>query len=370
MPLVKLLIEFDYQYIKTAQKIVIMKLEFSKKKISEILNEFQDKNTFQWQDDIFELMEKIDEKNEMFNFHYMKEDNIYTSTFDRQFVYETFQSLNRFLGLKSGDSSLLISSVLENEGEISLVQAIEGGLDLYCHEDSDQVKIPLTNEGQSEIGYALNYAYLTKNQLENSFDDLARIEKIAIESDHLSHELIQKLKDHKKTSFYQVFTANGFPIAVKNIDDIEYTVLDKIELSEDEKGHLVLNSPYEDESLNLYRQAVISDDQKKFRWISGNECKLNGKDVVNLEVIEEKLKPYIDYNFSVVTFPKQGSTEDVISLVIESRFTEHVDIQKSELERNEVPQQTFFIGEFPKSKDKAAIRKELIKLLNESDDNQ
>ncbi|MCA4776749.1 hypothetical protein [Empedobacter stercoris] len=347
-----------------------MKLEFSKKKISEILNEFQDKNTFQWQDDIFELMEKIDGKNEMFNFHYMKEDNIYTSTFNRQFVNETFQSLNRFLGLKSGDSSLLISSVLENEGEISLVQAIEGGLDLYCHEDLDQVKIPLTNEGQSEIGYALNYAYLTKNQLENSFDDLARIEKIAIESDYLSHDLIQKLKDHKKTSFYQVFTANGFPIAVKNIDDIEYTVLDKIELSEDEKGHLVLSSPYEDESLNLYRQAVISDDQKKFRWISGNECKLNGKDVVNLEVIEEKLKPYIDYNFSVVTFPKQGSTEDVISLVIESRFTEHVDIQKSELERNEVPQQTFFIGEFPKSKDKAAIRKELIKLLNESDDNQ
>lgn len=343
-----------------------MKLEFSNKKIPEILDEFLDKNTFQWQKDIFDLMKKMDAKEEIVNFHYLREDNVYVSNFNSKFVNASFQSLNKFLGLKKGDSALINSSVLENEGEISLIQAIEGDLDLYCHEDSDKVKIPLTDEGQNEVGYALNYAYLTKDQLENSYDDLARIEKIAIESDDLPEELIQKLIEHKKTSFYQVFTANGFPIAVKKLDEKEYTVLDKIGLSEDEKGHLVLNSPYETESLNLYRQAIISDDQKRFRWVSGNECKLNGKDVVNLELIEEKLKPYIDYNFIVVAFPKKGSKEDVISLVIESRFSEHVDIPKSELEPYEVPQQTFFIGDFPKSNDKAAIRAELIRLLNEA----
>lgn len=343
-----------------------MKLEFSNKKIPEILNEFKDKNTFQWQEDIFDLMKKMDAKEEIVNFHYLREDSIYESNFSPEFVNASFQSLNKFLGLKRGDSALINSSVLENEGEISLIQAIEGNMDLYCHEDSNKVKIPLTDEGQNEVGYALNYAYLTKEQLENSYDDLARIEKIAIESDDLSEELIQKLNEHKKTSFYQVFTANGFPIAVKKLDDKEYTVLDKIELSEDEKGHLVLNSPYETESLNLYRQAVISDDQRKFKWISENECKLNGKDVVNLELIEEKLKPYINYNFIIVAFPKKGNTEDVISLVIESRFSEHVDIPNSELEPYEVPQQTFFIGDFPKSNDKAAIRAELIRLLNEA----
>ena len=346
-----------------------MKLDFSNKKIPEILSEFQDKNTFQWQNDIFDLMKKIDSKEEKVNFHYSREDNVYISNFDPRFVNETFHSLNNFLGLKKGDSTLLSSSVLENEGEISLVQAIEGGFDLYCHEDSDKVKIPLTDESQDEIGYALNYAYLTKKQIENSFEDLARIEKIAVESDDLSDDLKSKLNDQTKTTFYQVFTANGLPIAVKKIDETDYTVLDKIELSEDEKGNLVLNSPYEKESLNLYRQAVVSDDQKKFRWVSGNECKLNGKDVVNLELIEEKLKPYIDYNFIVIAFPKKGSTEDVISLVIESRFAEHVDIPKSELESYEVPQQTFFIGDFPKSNDKAAIRAELIRLLKESNEN-
>ncbi|TGN29248.1 hypothetical protein [Empedobacter tilapiae] len=346
-----------------------MRLEFSNKKIPEILSEFEDKNTFQWQNDIFDLMKKIDVKEGTVNFHYSREDNIYVSNFDPRFVNETFRSLNNFLGLKKGDSTLLNSSVLENEGEISLVQAIEGGFDLYCHEDSDKVKIPLTDEGQDEIGYALNYAYLTKTQIENSFEDLARIEKVAIESDYLSDDLINKLNEQTKTSFYQVFTANGFPIAVKKIDEIEYTVLDKIELSEDEKGNLVLNSPYEKESLNLYRQAVVSDDQRKFRWISGNECKLNGKDVVNLELIEEKLKSYIDYNYIVIAFPKKESTDDVISLVIESRFAEHVDIPKSELEPYEVPEQTFFIGDFPKSNDKAAIRAELIRLLKEANKN-
>uniref|UniRef100_UPI0028A1068A hypothetical protein n=1 Tax=Empedobacter sp. TaxID=1927715 RepID=UPI0028A1068A len=115
-----------------------MKLDFSKRTIPEILSEFQDKNTFQWQNDIFDLMKKIDSKEEKVNFHYSREDNVYISNFDPRFVNETFHSLNNFLGLIKGDSTLLSSSVLENEGEISLVQAIEGGFDLYCHEDSDK----------------------------------------------------------------------------------------------------------------------------------------------------------------------------------------------------------------------------------------
>jgi hypothetical protein len=45
-----------------------MKLDFSNKKIPEILSEFQDKNTFQWQNDIFDLMKKIDSKEEKVNF--------------------------------------------------------------------------------------------------------------------------------------------------------------------------------------------------------------------------------------------------------------------------------------------------------------
>ena len=216
-----------------------MKLDFNNKSIPEILSEFQDKNTFQWQNDIFDLMKKIDSKEEKVNFHYSREDNVYVSNFDPRFVNETFHSLNNFLGLKKGDSTLLSSSVLENEGEILLVQAIEGGFDLYCHEDSDKVKIPLTDESQDEIGYALNYAYLTKKQIENSFEDLPRIEKIAVESDDLSDDLKSKLNDQTKTTFYQVFTANGLPIAVKKIDETDYTVLDKIELSLDSFNNLI-----------------------------------------------------------------------------------------------------------------------------------
>ncbi|WP_413532705.1 hypothetical protein [Empedobacter brevis] len=346
-----------------------MKLEFSNKNIPQILDEFKDKNTFQWQNDIFDSLKKIDSKEETVNFHYSREDSIYVSNFDPKFVNETFHSLNEFLGLKKGDSALLSSSVLENEGEISLIQAVEGGLDLYCNEDSDKVKIPLTDERQDEIGFALNYAYLTKTQITNSLESLSRIEKIAIENDSLSSELKDKLNKETKTIFYEIFTANGFPVAVREINEKDYTVLDKVEISEDEKGNLVLSSPYEKESLNIYRQAIISDDNKKFRWISGDECKLNGKNVVNLESIEEKLKPYIDYNFIVIPFPKRDSNEDVISLVIESRFAEHVDIPKSELKPDEVPEQTFFIGDFPKSNDKAAIRAELIRLLKESNEN-
>ena len=63
-----------------------MKLDFSKRTIPEILSEFQDKNTFQWQNDIFDLMKKIDSKEEKVNFHYSREDNVYISNFEPRFV--------------------------------------------------------------------------------------------------------------------------------------------------------------------------------------------------------------------------------------------------------------------------------------------
>ena len=87
---------------------------------------------------------------------------------------------------------------------------------------------------------------------------------------------------------------------------------------------------------------------------------------MNLEQVEEKLKPYIDLNYVVIDFPKKDTGEGVITLVIESRFSAEINIPNNELEEREVPQQTFYIGEFPKSQDKSAIRAELKQLLKES----
>lgn len=352
--------------ITNHKKHEIMKLEFSTKSISEILAEFEDKKTFDWQNDIFNFLRKHDESSSAVKFHYALEDNVYTSVFNREFVSNTFKSLNDYLGLKKGDTALLSSSVLENEGEIVILQAIEGGLDLYCNEDSDEIKIPYTGEHQDEIGFAIDYAYVTKVQAENSMSNLVRINKVAIEVDSLNNDLSKQLNKIDKTSFYKVYTANGYPVAIKKNNDVEFSVLDKIEISEDEKGSLILNSPYEEESLNTHRQVVIIDD-KKFRFLSNNECRLgNNGEIINLEQIEEKLKPYIDLNYVVIDFPQKETGKEVITLVIESRFSTEINIPNNELEEREVPQQTFFIGEFPKSQDKSAIRADLKRLLKES----
>ena len=60
---------------------------------------------------------------------------------------------------------------------------------MYCNEDSDEIKIPYTVENQDKIGFAIDYAYVTKLQAENSMDNLVRINKVAIEVDSLNNDL-------------------------------------------------------------------------------------------------------------------------------------------------------------------------------------
>ena len=344
-----------------------MKLEFSKKTIPEILAEFDDKKTFDWQNDIFEFLKRFQEQSNEINFHYTQKESVLTSVYKYKFVYDAFESLNDKLDLKKGDTALMSFSVLSNEGEISLIQAIVGGFDLYCNEFSDEIRIPFTGEDQREIGYAIDYSFVTKKQVANSFSQINRIRKLAIEADNLDSDLKIQLRDQDKTDVYQVFTSNGLPVAVKNIENDYYEVVDKIDVSVDEKDNLILSSPFEAESLNTQRQVVLSDLKKEFRWLSGNEFRLGAnREIVNLNAIENKLKPFINFNFVVLDFPEKVSKIDVITLVIESRFAAEIDIPEAELESYEVPQQIFYIGEFPQSHDKSEIRSDLKRLLKES----
>lgn len=339
-----------------------MKLEFSKKTIAEILAEFEDKKTLDWQNDIFDFLKNYENNTSTINFLYQRKDNLYKSVFKREFSNATFQSLNNFLGLKKGDTALLSSSVLDNDGKISLVQAIEGKLDLYCSDNLDEVKIPYTGDEQNEIGFAIDYAFLNEKQLENANSELVRIKKIALSGESIP----ASLKELVKPTFYNIYIVNGFPIGVKKADELNFTVLDKVDISEDEKNYLVLDSIYEDESLNVERQVYITDENK-FRFLSNGEYRMGkNRDLINFELIEKKLEKYIDLNFSVLGFPDKNTGEEVVTLVIESRFIEEINIPKEELESHEVPLQTFYIGEFPKNSEKAAIRAELKQLLSEA----
>jgi len=341
-----------------------MKLEFSKKTIPEILAEFEGKSTLEWQNDIFDFLKNYENNTSTINFLYQRNDSLYKSVFKREFSNATFQSLNNFLGLKRGDTALLSSSVLDNDGKISLVQAIEGKLDLYCSDNLEEIKIPYTGEEQDQIGFAIDYAYINGKHVENSSSELVRIKKIALSGEHIP----DYLKELEKPTFYSIYVVNGFPIGVKKEDDLNFTVLDKVELSEDEKNNLVLNSIYENEPLNTERQVYITDDNK-FRFLSTGEYRIGkNRNLINFELIEQKLDKYIDLNFCVLGFPNKKTGEEVVTLVIESRFIEEINIPQDELESHEVPQQTFYIGEFPKNSDKSAIRAELKQLLLEAND--
>ncbi|WP_313376216.1 hypothetical protein [Chishuiella sp.] len=338
-----------------------MRLEFNKKTIPEILAEFENKNTFEWQENIFEFLKNFENESDTIDFLYQKNDQIFKSIYGKKFVNDVFLSMNKFLNLNEGDKALFALSALENEGMILLTQAIIGKLDLFCIEYAEEIKIPDTGVDQNKIGFVIDYAIILEKQLEKSISSLSRINKIAtINNDS---DLFEKVVD--KANFYSIIAENGYPIGIKRFNQLEYTVLDKINVFEDKIGNLMISSEYNPEAINSNKRVFILDN--KFKFIANNEAKVGKENkVVNFDLIEEKLNKYIDLNFSVFDFPDKNSGVNVVTLVIESRFVTELNLPEHTLKPHETPEQIFYIGEFPKNNDKLSIRNELKQLLIKS----
>jgi len=341
-----------------------MKLDFYNQTIGENIASIDEDKAMDWQLDILNFLKKYQELQSEININEMQGENIFTIAMKRENIQNTVQELNNYTGIKPGDITLIANSITMKDGVIALVQAIEGKMVAYCVEPTNDIKIPYTGQDQNAIHWGLNYVYLTEAQVQHSADVLHRIEKIAVESNGIKDETRHHLISNNKEQFiYEVFSVKSFPIAVRKLNNDNYSTIGNVSISRSLDGQLIVDSPNFLEQINTQKAVVLNEDHT-FRWLtSGEYLDDDSQLIINFEHIEEVLKPHIDTRFVVINFPDKGNGEEVVTLVVERRYMEEFNYPTDNLKPHEVPKQTYFLGEFPENNDRAAIRKEVKRLL-------
>lgn len=341
-----------------------MKLDFNNQTINDVIASIDENKAMEWQLDILNFLRKYKEQQTEFEINEMQGENIFTIAMKRENIQNTVKELNSYTSIKQGDRTMIANSLKMKDGVIALAQAIEGKMEAYCVEPTNDIKIPYTEQDQNSIHWGLNYVYLTEAQVQQSSDVLHRIEKIAVETSGIKDETKELLfSNNDQQTVYEVFSVKSFPVAVRKLNEENYSIIGQVKIHRSEDGQLLVDSPNFQEQINTQKAVVINDDYT-FRWLTSGEYLDDDSDVIiNFDHIEEVLKPYIDTRFVVINFPEKGTGQEIVTLIVERRYMEEFNYPTDELKEHEIPKQTYFLGEFPENNDKAAIRKEVKRLL-------
>lgn len=341
-----------------------MKLDFSTQNLQEIITSFEEDKAMDWQLDILQFLKNYQEQHSEIKINEMQGENIFTIAMKRENIQNTVRELNKYVKIKQGDTTLIANSIKMKDGVIALAQAIEGKMEAYCVEPTNDIKIPYSGKDQNTIHWGLNYIYLTEAQVQQSSDVLHRIEKIVVETNGIKDETKELLfSNNQEQSIFEAFSVKSFPIAIRKLNEDSYNILGNVKISRSDKGQLLVDSPNFQEKVDTQKAVVINDDYS-FRWLtSGEYLDDDSNTIINFEHIEDILKPHIDTRFVVINFPDKGTGEEVVTLVVERRYMEEFNYPTEGLQEHEVPKQTYFLGEFPENNDRAAIRKEVKRLL-------
>ena len=342
----------------------LMRLDFSTLSIDEVIQSIDPAQAYDWQVEIRQFLENYKQKNCMIDVNEEQGENVFVVSVQKEIILKTVRELNQIIGLKQGDSTYITSSVKTKNGVIALSQGIEAKMDVYFGEPFEAVKIPYTEQVQTEVNWGLNYVYINENQIDDIREILHRIEYVVVESNGISKDSKATLNEIIRNTVYDVFSVKSFPVAIKPLNETNFKVVGDVGIERSDDGFLWIDSPYFKEKVNT-QKSIILIDEKSFRWKTSGDY-IDDDRLINLDHIEEVLDPHIDNRFIVVNFPDRTTGEEVITLVVERRYMEEFTYPTDGLEDYEIPQQTYFLGEFPVNDDRAAIRAEVKRLLAEN----
>lgn len=342
-----------------------MKLEFSKLPLSDVISSIDETKVMDWQKDILNFLKNYSKEHSEIEINEMQVENIFTVNLLKDNIQKAVQALNEFIGIKEGDSTLISQSIRTKDGVISLAQAIEGKMDAYCVEPTEEIKIPYTEQDQSAINWGLNYIYLNEKQIHSSSDILHRIEKIVVQTNGMTDETKANLYQNNNQKIYEVFCVRSFPVAIRKIEDNQFQTFGDVEVKRSPKGHLIVKSPNFLEEIDTLKLVNIID-QKTFRWLSKNEFIDNDThQIIDFDHIEDVLRPHIPSSFVVINFPDAETGKEVVTLVVKRLYIKDFNFPTDGLKDYEIPRQNYSLGEFPENNDREVIRREVERLLKE-----
>lgn len=288
-----------------------------------------------------------------------------------QILASALRTLN-FLELKSGDSALLCMPNKFIGGKMMIARSIIGELDLHIVESAANPEIP---EGKT-----IDFAAVVPYQMHNILADpeatakWKKVRKIIIGSGQVDPSLEEKLKDWK-SDIYESFgmTETISHVALRKItgglEKEPFRVLDGIEVSQDERGCLVLHSELLPENPLITNDIIELVDNQAFHWMGRADNMINSGGVKIIpEVIEKLAKPLLNAKFFFAGLPDEQLGEKV-ALVMESEPMSQEDQDELlkdlavQLHKYELPKEIHFIGAFEETENGKVNRKKTLKLI-------
>ncbi len=265
-----------------------------------------------------------------------------------------------FFNLKKGDTALLCLPVNYVAGKMMLVRAIVLQLKLVCVKPSQSI-----NSNQK-----IDFAALTPMQINQSIDSIFNFKKVIIGGSKLEESTKEKLLKIKTTIFFETYgmTETVSHIAIKNISKQEnyFRLLPNISMQYDERKCLVLSVPYISDKQIFTNDLVEIIDATKFKFLGRIDNVINSGGIKILpEIVEEKLKPYIPFNF-VISSKQDDLLGEKLVLIIEGVENKKLVnklalVFKNELTKYQIPKDIIFIKNIPKTINGKIMRKELKK---------
>lgn len=281
----------------------------------------------------------------------------------------------KFLDLKKGDTALLCMPNRFIGGKMMIARSIIGELDLHIAESSAKPEIP---EGKQ-----IDFAAVVPMQMRTIVDDeeatvqWKKVKKIIIGSGQVDPGLEAKLRTWPN-EIYESFgmTETISHVALRKITGSDekqpFQVLDGIQISQDDRDCLVIESEVLPESPLVTNDIVEITEDGRFHWIGRADNMINSGGVKIIpEVIEKLAKPYLNTKFFFAGLPDDKLGEKV-ALVMESEpmndddQTELLKDLGKELHKYELPKEIIFLNAFKETENGKLNRKETIKLIGKN----
>lgn len=258
----------------------------------------------------------------------------------------------KYLQLEKGNSALLVMPVTYIAGKLMLIRAVEIGLKLICMQPTSHISLDEINRGISQNFTSIDFVALTPMQVENSLDFVSKCQKLIIGGAPLSEKVKQELFAFEN-EVYETYamTETITHIAFKQVANQKYTdaeqffeAFDEVNISQDERGCLVIDTPYD--GLQVVTNDVVElIDQRKFNWIGRADNVINSGGIKLFpEQIENKLKSFINSEFYITSKADELLGQKLI-LVVEGE-ERSLDFSSADLTKYQQPKEIVFIDQF------------------------
>lgn len=252
-----------------------------------------------------------------------------------------------FLGLKPGDSCLLCLSPEYIAGMMMLVRWIEGDLDLYFTEPSNQ---PLQN-----IDRKIDLVAMVPYQVHHSLDQLSKLNNLLVGGGSISMDLESDLKSGPCRVWHSYgMTETITHIALREIYPHfrqTYRAIQGVNLSVDQRSCLVINAP----SIGVFKlvtnDVVDLQSEVDFHWLGRYDNVVNSGGIKLFpEELERELGELeFTYFFAGIPDPKLGQK---LVMIIETESKENLRSLNSNLEslgKYRMPKEVKCIPEFDRT---------------------